>query len=137
MRPDRLRSVRILVVEDQRVAAEAIQLLLEADGHEVVVAATFESAVKHLNAVKDVANPYHVALLDLKLPDGDGRQLVSLVKAACPKSRVYLATGSVVLQNDSNGLRFENTAELAAQLGADGCIGKPINYDKLCTLIQN
>ncbi len=130
--------MRILVVEDQTTAAEALQLLLEEDGHEVALAATFESALTLIDeASKTGSHCYDVAFLDLKLPDGDGRQLVSRMKTACPKSRVYLATGSAVLQNDSQGLRFEDMAELAAQLGADGCIGKPINYEELTKLVHN
>lgn len=126
------------MVEDQKAAAEALQLLLEGDGHDVVLAATYASAVDRISAASGLANhPYDVVFLDLKLPDGDGRELVSLVKKACPESRVYLATGSAVLQNDTEGLRFEDTAELAAKLGADGCIGKPINYEELCRLVEN
>lgn len=130
--------MRILVVEDQLAAAEALQFLLEADGHEVVLAVSYGAAVKHIDsAARGTHDAFDVALLDLKLPDGDGRNLVRLVKDACPNSRVILATGSAVLQNDDDGLRFEDTHELARDLGADGCIGKPINYEELSLLVAN
>jgi CheY-like chemotaxis protein len=128
--------VRILVVEDQSSAAEALQLLLEADGHDVVVAASYEKAVELVEAAANT-QCFDVTFLDLKLPDGDGRDLVALVKGKCPQTRIYLATGSAVLQNDQDGLRFEDTSELARKLGADGAIGKPIDYEQLCRLVQN
>lgn len=128
--------MRILVVEDQTSAAEALQLLLEADGHDVVVAASYRSAVELIEAAADT-HCFDVTFLDLKLPDGDGRDLVALVKDKCPETRIYLATGSAVLQNDQDGLRFEDTSELAKELGADGAIGKPIDYEQLCRLVHN
>ena len=128
--------MRILVVEDQTSAAEALQLLLEADGHDVVVAASYRSAVELIEAASRT-HCFDVTFLDLKLPDGDGRDLVALVKTKCPETRIYLATGSAVLQNDQDGLRFEDTSELAKKLGADGSIGKPIDYEQLCRLVHN
>ncbi len=127
--------MRILVVEDQTSAAEALQLLLEADGHEVVLAASYHSAVQLIESATALC--FDVTFLDLKLPDGDGRDLVAMVREKCPGTRIYLATGSAVLQNDAEGLRFEDTSELARQLGADGCLGKPIDYEELCRLVHN
>lgn len=130
--------MRILVVEDQLSAAEALQQLLEFDGHDVVIAPSYQSASACI-AAADAASgtSYDIVLLDLKLPDGDGRDLVALTRAGCPKARIYLATGSAVLHDDHEGLRFEDMAELVKQLGADGCLGKPIDYDELMRVIDS
>ena len=67
---------RILLVDDNHDAAQALRLLLEADGHEVRVAADGPSGLQ-------VARSYQpeVVLLDIGLPKMDGYELARRIRA--------------------------------------------------------
>ncbi len=123
--------MRILLVEDQVVAGEGLRALLEEDGHQVRLVPSFRAASEYISP-----GCCEVALLDLKLPDGNGRDLIPILREHCPGARIYLASGSSVLQDDNEGLRFEDIVEVAKAVGADGCLDKPIAYDKLLALLE-
>ena len=68
---------RVLVVEDSQDSREALQILLELEGHEVRVAASGEDAVR---AVTESEPDW--ALIDLGLPDIDGYETARRIRAA-------------------------------------------------------
>src|SRR3954470_5844046 len=73
-------SVRVLVVEDEALAAEAhAEYTRRLDGFEVVgIARSAGEAVRHLTAHQDV----DLVLLDMHLPDGHGLGLLQRLRAA-------------------------------------------------------
>jgi DNA-binding NarL/FixJ family response regulator len=83
--------IRVLLVDDHRMLAEAVQRVLEPEGDvEVVgVATTAADAV----AAVDRLHP-DVVLLDHHLPDGDGASLAAEVRTRQPGTTVLLMTGS-------------------------------------------
>jgi DNA-binding NtrC family response regulator len=81
-------SMRVLVVDDEPDAAEALTLLLEPRGFDVRVAATGDAARSVVNAWHP-----HVVLLDLMLPDVNGLDLLRDFRAAVPDTQVVMVTG--------------------------------------------
>ena len=81
-------SLRVLVVDDEPDAAEALTLLLEPRGYDVRVAATGDAA----KPVVTAWNP-HVVLLDLMLPDVNGLDLLRDFRTAAPDTQVVMVTG--------------------------------------------
>jgi diguanylate cyclase (GGDEF)-like protein len=69
--------IRVLLVEDSRTVAVAVQSYLEAAGHVVHHAADATSAERLLNE-----QPIDIVLLDLILPDRDGRDLLLQMREA-------------------------------------------------------
>ena len=67
---------RILLVEDSSNVTDALRVLFEATGYEVMVAATVEEAVQ-----ASLAAPPDLMLLDLTLPDGDGLLVLERLRA--------------------------------------------------------
>jgi len=67
---------RILLVDDNRDAAQALRLLLEADGHEVRVAADGASGL-----AMALAERPQVVLLDIGLPKIDGYEIAKRIRA--------------------------------------------------------
>ena len=63
---------RVLVVEDNADAGDAMRMLLEAGGHDVRVAGTVADAIAACNE-----NHIDLMLLDLTLPDGDGLDVLA------------------------------------------------------------
>jgi CheY-like chemotaxis protein len=74
---------RVLVVEDNADAADAMRMLLEGGGHDVRVAGTVAAAIAACNE-----NPIDLMLLDVTLPDGDGLEVLA---RATPAPHVTLA----------------------------------------------
>jgi len=64
----------ILVVEDNALAAGALQALLETDGYVVRIADTVEAAIDACTG-----HTTDLMLLDLTLPDGDGLSVLAAV----------------------------------------------------------
>ncbi|UFJ41057.1 sigma-54 dependent transcriptional regulator [Brevibacillus humidisoli] len=68
--------------------------------------------------------PYHLALIDLKLPDANGLDLLPAIKAACPACEVIVMTGYSTIKS----------AVTAIQSGARDYLEKP--FDNLDDLEQ-
>ncbi|HEX5058630.1 MAG TPA: GAF domain-containing protein [Kofleriaceae bacterium] len=80
---------RVLVVDDNRDAAEMLAELLRAAGHEVAVAYDAPTALSTLPSFKP-----EIALLDIGLPVMDGYDLARKLKAALPNTpRLVAITG--------------------------------------------
>jgi DNA-binding response OmpR family regulator len=109
------KSKRVLVVEDDPNSCNALRLLLSACGFQVVTAGTVASA---RNAIDD---SFDSVILDLMLPDGDGAEVLSKVRADGLKARVYVTTGV----NNPAWLERVHT------LGADCILKKPIDMSDL------
>ena len=112
---------RILIVEDDRGAREALAELLRGDGYAVIEAADLAQARAALGS-----HAIDAMLLDLKLPDGEGQTLLDelAVRRTLPATIVMTAFGS--------GSR----AIEAMRGGADDYLQKPIDFDALLLAIR-
>ena len=63
---------RVLLVEDNELARDALRLLLQATGHQVCVAGSVTEALRVARAERP-----DLVLLDLTLPDGSGLEIVA------------------------------------------------------------
>ena len=75
------RRARILLVDDNRPLVENLTEILEEAGYLV------HSAGSCAGALGLAADGFDVALVDLKLPDGDGTALAPRLKALNPAAR--------------------------------------------------
>ncbi len=81
-------AIRVLIADDHGVVREGLRTLLTQAGFEVVgVAATGQETV-HLTR----AHQPHVVLLDIRMPDMDGLQVLEHLRAAMPQVAVILLT---------------------------------------------
>lgn len=107
--------MRFLLVEDSFELAEAIQARLALDGHAVDLAGTLAAAREWLAAAE-----YDLILLDVMLPDGDGRRFLA-------ESREWLKTPVIVLTARSQ----VSDRVGALDEGADDYITKPFDFSEL------
>ncbi|WP_224242616.1 sensor histidine kinase [Hyalangium gracile] len=120
MSPD-VRRPRVLVVDDNAAFLDNLRELLGDAGYEVRIAESCRAAREHAKAGFDVA------LVDLRLPDGDGTALAAELKREMPESEVVLLTGFATLE----------TAVAAVRAGACAYLMKPCApQDLLLTLEQ-
>jgi CheY-like chemotaxis protein len=83
----RVSPKRILVVEDEIVAALSIRTVLTADGHSVEMAQDAERALLLLQA-----SPHDLVLTDFILPGMDGLELADTIKQRFPGMPIVLIT---------------------------------------------
>jgi CheY-like chemotaxis protein len=79
---------RVLVVDDNRDAADSQAVLLRLDGHDVRVAYDAEEAL----GIAGELDP-EVALIDLALPRKDGYELCAELRKLCPQCKMVAVSG--------------------------------------------
>ncbi len=112
---------RILVVDDDESIRKVLQAVLEEEGYHVNTAASGKEAIR-----KSQAAFYSLALIDIRLPDTEGTQLLSKLKQRVPKTRKIIMTGYPSLQN----------AVEAVNRNADAYVLKPFDMKKVLETIQ-
>jgi DNA-binding response OmpR family regulator len=110
MQPNRASPPRVLIVEDEPAIAESLDYALRREGFETQTAATFAKA----QAVRDWPT---LIVLDLMLPDGNGGDLLRLLRA---ESRL---TPVIVLSSRES----ESDRISALEGGADDYVTKPFS----------
>lgn len=100
----------VLLVEDSRFACDAIRLITLRSGARIRRAGTIEAAERHLRSYSPT-----VAIVDVGLPDGDGRDLIARLAAAQPRIPGLIATSG-----------DDTLAAAALAAGADAVLPKPI-----------
>jgi DNA-binding response OmpR family regulator len=108
--------VRLLLVEDDLSLGAVVQRGLVEDGHAVDWERTLAGARRAV-----AINTYHVVVLDLGLPDGDGLSLCRSLRAANNIARVLVLTA-----RDSTGDKV-----LGLDAGADDYLTKPFDFAEL------
>ncbi|MBC7631235.1 response regulator [Aeromicrobium sp.] len=76
-------TIRVLIVEDEQIAAEAHRTYVERmpDFEVVAVARSFQDAVRELGPTRTDAARIDLVLLDMNLPDGHGLDLLRQLRA--------------------------------------------------------
>jgi signal transduction histidine kinase/ActR/RegA family two-component response regulator len=113
---------RVLVIEDNRDAAESLRVLLGMEGHEVIVAHDGAAALAQIEGFRA-----DVVLLDIGLPGMDGYMVAHAIRARDlqPPPRLLALTGY--------GRDEDRHAALAA--GFDDHLTKPVDPVRLLTII--
>ncbi len=116
-----MESINILVIDDERVICDGCHLILSEKGHSVDICL---KGSEGLNAVQE--GKYDLILLDLKLPDIDGLEILHAVKKANPNIYVVIMTGYSTVQS----------AVQAMKLGASDYLTKPFIDDALLLAVE-
>ncbi|MCS7096650.1 MAG: response regulator [Candidatus Bathyarchaeota archaeon] len=111
----------VLVVDDDKGIRETLKVILEENGYKVDMAKSGKEAIE-----KSKKNYYDLALLDIKLPDMEGTELLRKMRDFVPKMVKIMVTGHATLQNAVDSLNY----------GADAYIMKPVNPEELLSVIE-
>ena len=112
---------RILVVDDDENIREAIAAILEKEGYIVEAVGTGKEAIEKSNS-----RLYNLALIDIRLPDMEGTELLTKMKETTPKMRKIIMTGYPALEN----------AVYAVNKDANAYLIKPIEIGELLNIIK-
>jgi two-component system NtrC family sensor kinase len=103
---------RILVIDDEAVICRILSTMLEANGYEVVTAQSGKEALECVRRQR-----FELAITDLVMPEMDGLQTMTALKAVDPDMEVMVLTGHAGLES----------AIAALKRGACDYLLKPVN----------
>ena len=121
MSPDN-RAMNILIVDDHDSSREALQEVIEREGHKPIVARDGRGAIGLL-----ADEPVDIVLTDLRLPDVDGLEILKAVQKDMPDVPVVLITGHGTV----------DTAVSAMKMGAQDYLTKPININEISRAVKS
>jgi diguanylate cyclase (GGDEF)-like protein len=110
----------ILIVDDDESTCRSLSLLLDKKGYDAETARTGCEALEKMKS-----KSFHVVLLDSKLPDMGGMDLLAPLKELCPDLSIIVVTGHACLE----------TAVQAVNGGVEGYIIKPLDMDEVLTTV--
>ena len=114
------KKATILVVDDEHGVRQSFDMVLS-DDYEVLLAATGKEAIDIFNK-----NSIDLILLDIRLPDIDGLDLLVKLKETDPNNEVIMVTA----------VREIQSAVRAIKAGAYEYIIKPFEVDEVLTIIN-
>ncbi len=113
---------RVLVVDDDRATSAGMADVLEEWGYEPELTGTVKAG---WNAISRLVPD--VAIVDLKLPDGSGLDLLHRVKEHFPDISVIILTGHATV----------DSAVKALKVGAEDYVTKPVDLPRLQVILKS
>jgi len=105
---------KILVVDDEHAICETLEMFLDEKGHEILIASTGEEGLRLFRE-----NRPDVAILDIRLPDMNGLDLLAQIQNAAALTKVIMITAYQDME----------TTIQAMKRGAFDYIHKPLDAD--------
>ncbi len=115
------KKKRIIVIDDDKSVLRAFALILKKDGYDVDTAESGREAMEKVEAGK-----YNAALIDFRLPDIDGTDLLHKIQKIHPEVAKIIITGFPSLE----------TGMKSVDVGADAYLVKPVKPEDLLIIIR-
>src|SRR5438309_7530508 len=112
---------RVLIIDDERPVLMTLEALLKRHGYQVETAPTAAQGLKVLKSKSP-----SLVLLDLRLPDADGLEMLERIKTELPKVQVIILTAHDSLHNAIESIKR----------GAYHFISKPYAPEELLSLVE-
>jgi DNA-binding response OmpR family regulator len=111
----------ILVVDDDKSILRTFTRMLQKNGYEIDSAETGKEAIEKANC-----RQYDLALVDIRLPDMDGTDLLAQIKNQLQNTIKIMITGFPSIESGAKAL----------DEGADAYLVKPVKPEELLMLIE-
>ena len=111
----------VLIIDDERPVLMTLEALLKRHGYQVETAPTATQGLKVLKSKSP-----SLVLLDLRLPDADGLEMLERIKSELPKVQVIILTAHDSLHNAIESIKR----------GAYHFISKPYAPEELLSLVE-
>jgi len=115
------RKTKVIIIEDDENILNSLKEILRSEGYEVDTATNGEEGIK-----KCKANPFDLALLDIRLPGMNGTKVLEVLHKEFPDMIKIMITGYPSLEN----------AVASLKRGADAYLMKPVNPLTLLKVIK-
>ena len=116
-----IQSADVLVIDDELTVCRSCQKLLNEDGYDVSIALGGYDGLERARE-----GNFDLAIVDLKMPDIDGMEVVETIRRERPGMVVIIMTGYGTIPS----------AVKAMKLGAADYISKPFTPDEMSTVVR-
>lgn len=124
MKGDEIMGKKVLVVDDESSLRRMVAFALMQRGYEPELCENGMKGLQALEASKKNNTPLDFAIIDVRLPDMDGLELLKAIKADYPTIPVVVITGH---GKEQVGEEVRN---------ADGFLEKPFDMDELAKILD-
>lgn len=114
-------SKKILIVDDEPGIRESLNLILS-DHYDLILTDSGAQALEIIDNCNDIA----LVLMDIKMPQVNGLEVLAAIKQKRPDLNVIIITG----------YKSVETASEASSLGASGYIVKPFRSDEILEKVK-
>ena len=122
-----MASKRVLIVDDEENIGRSLRMILEREGFSVNVCKSVAEFKRHPDAAR--ADVY---LLDMKLPDGNGIDVLRAVRGSGPNGAVSTAPAVMISGHGTIADAVE-----ATRAGAFDFLEKPLSRDRVLLAVKN
>jgi CheY-like chemotaxis protein len=117
-------SLTVLVIDDEPVVRQSLEILLETYGFQVALA---RNGAQGLAAFRRIEPD--LVLTDIVMPVQDGIETILIMRRERPEARIIAMSGAGPVGNATY-------VDIAAQLGANAAVPKPLEGNKLIDAVQ-
>jgi DNA-binding NtrC family response regulator len=110
------RKARILIIDDNENMLETLSDILQEQGYATETATTGKEAIRKAKNIS-----INIAIIDIKLPDITGMEVLQTFRRLYPNRKNIIITGNATLLNTIDALN----------MGANAFIMKPLDPDRL------
>ena len=132
--PRHLKGLKVLVVDDNKVARLVISDMLENFSFEVHQAASAQESFIELENAAKQSRPFELVVMDWRMPEMDGVEASKRIKANIGLSHIPFI---IMLTAYSR----EDIRKKAEDVGVDGFLSKPVNmsllFDVIISVLSN
>ncbi|MBI1848831.1 MAG: sigma-54-dependent Fis family transcriptional regulator [Planctomycetes bacterium] len=114
--------MHVLIVDDEEAIRDSLEMILAYEHYVVNLAANGREAMEVLER-----EPIDVVLLDIKMPDKDGIEVLGEIRAKRPECPVIMISGHGTIE----------TAVEATKKGAFDFLAKPLDRDRVLVTLRN
>ena len=116
-----MEPLKILVIDDEQVICSGCRMILSELGHTID---TCNTCKEGLEAIRKI--DYHLVLLDIKLPDSDGMEILKIVRVEKLEIHIIVMTGYATIRSVVSAMR----------LGAFDYLPKPFTDEELIASVE-
>ena len=111
----------ILIIDDEEVVVKGLRRIFEGKGHRI------ETAMTGLTGLhKALEGSYDLLIVDLRMPDMDGLDLIGKIRAEKPDTKAIVITGYASTDSEREALKG----------GAFGFVAKPFKPDEITDAVK-
>ncbi|MCR4402514.1 MAG: sigma-54 dependent transcriptional regulator [Firmicutes bacterium] len=118
---DAKKATSVLIVDDDEGIRETLEAVLSEEGYEVAAAGTGRDALELARG-----REFHLVLLDLRMPDMSGLEILPRLRSELPRTPVIIMTAYGTIK----------TAVEAVKQGAYDFVSKPFDLDEMRITIE-
>lgn len=111
------KDMKVLVVDDEEVAAEHARIVLDEAGIKADTALSGREAMQMLEVQHLKKEPYNLVLLDWRMPDMDGLEVAKEIR------KVYSSETTIIILTSFN---WDEIMDDALHIGVDSFLAKPL-----------